>query len=63
MNLYAIISILSAFVCGLLANFIYYYNPKNRLNQLIAFLAGFLAFLNFAIGRPKQSTPLIYGLK
>jgi PAS domain S-box-containing protein len=51
MNPYALVSLVAAIICIMVANFIYYHNPKNRFNQLIAvigLLVGFMAFVEFA---------------
>ena len=48
MNLYAIISLFSSIVSLFLGNFIYYKNPNNRLNRLIALLCFLVAYLSFA---------------
>jgi len=48
MNLYAIISLFSSIVALFLGNFIYYKNPNNRLNRLIALLCFLVAYLSFA---------------
>ena len=52
MNLYAFISLFASILTIFLGNFIYYKNPKNRLNQLIAilcFLVAYLSFVNFSL--------------
>lgn len=52
MNPYAFLSLFASIVTLFLGNFIYYKNPKNRLNQLIAvlcFLVAYLAFVNFSL--------------
>lgn len=45
--IYAVISLLTSILCIFLANFIYYKNPKNRLNQLTALMSLMLAYLLF----------------
>jgi PAS domain S-box-containing protein len=50
MNIFALISLIAAFICFFLGNFIYYKNPENNLNRLVAVLSiliGFLAFIEF----------------
>ena len=52
MNPYALISLFSSILSLFLGNFIYYKNPKNKLNQLVAalcFLVAYLAFVNFSL--------------
>jgi PAS domain S-box-containing protein len=52
MNPYAFLSLFASIVTLFLGNFIYYKNPKNRLNQLIAvlcFLVAYLSFVNFSL--------------
>lgn len=66
MNPYAIISIIASFICVLLANFIYYHNPKNRLNQVMAILAlfvGFLAFVEFVYRQAETLSTAIFWIK
>lgn len=51
MNIFAFVSLMASFIDIMLANFIYYRNPKNSLNRVIAILTifvGFLAFVEFA---------------
>jgi PAS domain S-box-containing protein len=51
MNNFALMSIFASFIALMLGNFIYYTNPKNSLNRIIALLSifiGFLAFVEFA---------------
>ena len=51
MNNFAFMSIIASFISIMLGNFIYYSNPKNSLNRIIAVLSifvGFLAFVEFA---------------
>ncbi|MBZ2167056.1 histidine kinase dimerization/phosphoacceptor domain -containing protein [Methanobacterium spitsbergense] len=48
MNIYAFISLFSSIVVFFLGNYIYYKNPDNRLNQLIAILCFLVAYLSFA---------------
>jgi|GEM_PF-2539299 len=58
MNNFAFMSIFASFIALMLGNFIYYTNPKNSLNRLIALLSiliGFLAFVEFAY---RQATNL-----
>jgi PAS domain S-box-containing protein len=50
MNIFALISLLATVICFFIGNFIYYKNPENSLNKLVAILAiliGFLAFTEF----------------
>ena len=47
MNTYAFISLFSSIVVFFLGNYIYYKNPNNRLNQLIAILCFLVAYLSF----------------
>jgi PAS domain S-box-containing protein len=50
LNIFALVSLLASFIDIMLANFIYYTNPKNSLNRVIAVLTifvGFLAFVEF----------------
>ena len=52
MNPYALISLFSSILSLFLGNFIYYKNPKNKMNQLVAalcFLVAYLAFVNFSL--------------
>ena len=52
MSPYALISLFSSILSIFLGNFIYYKNPKNKLNQLIAilcFLVGYLSFVEFGL--------------
>jgi PAS domain S-box-containing protein len=66
MNPFAIISLIAAIICMFLANFIYYYNPKNRLNRLMAVLAlfvGFLAFVEFAYRQAETLSTAIFWLQ
>ncbi|NYB52928.1 MAG: PAS domain S-box protein [Methanobacteriaceae archaeon] len=55
---YAIISIIISASCLFMGNFIYYRNPNNQLNQLLAifsFFVGYLAFTDF--GSIYSNTP------
>lgn len=47
MNIYAFISLISSILCLFLGNFIYYKNPKNKLNQLTALMCIMLAYFLF----------------
>lgn len=47
MSIYALISLLSSILCIFLGNFIFYKNPKNRINQLVALMSFLLAYLLF----------------
>jgi PAS domain S-box-containing protein len=47
MNTYAFVSLFSFIIAFFLGNFIYYKNPNNRLNQLIALLCILVAYLSF----------------
>ena len=55
MNPYAFISLLSSIIALLLGNFIYYKNPDNRLNKLIAIICLFVAYLAFVEYGMRQS--------
>lgn len=47
MNIFALASLTAAVICFFLGNFIYYKNPENNLNRLIAILSFLIAFLAF----------------
>lgn len=47
MNIFALISLLSAILCIFLGNFIYYKDTKSELNQLTALMSFVLAYLLF----------------
>ena len=47
MNVFALTSLIASVICFFLANFIYYKNPENKLNRLIAILSILIAFLAF----------------
>jgi PAS domain S-box-containing protein len=55
MNPYAFVSLFSFIVAFFLGNFIYYKNPNNRLNQLIALLCLLVAYLSFVEFGLRQS--------
>ena len=55
MNPYAFISLLSSIISLLLGNFIYYKNPNNRLNKLIAIICLLVAYLSFVEYGLRQS--------
>jgi PAS domain S-box-containing protein len=55
MNPYAFISLLSSIIALLLGNFIYYKNPNNRLNRLIALICLLVAYLSFVEFGMRQS--------
>jgi uncharacterized membrane protein len=66
MNPYAFISLLSSIVALLLGNFIYYKNPNNRLNKLIAIiclLVAYLAFVEFGIRQSETISTAYFWLK
>ena len=66
MNIFALISLLAAIICFFLGNFIYYKNPENSLNRLVAILAiliGFLAFIEFSYRQAETVTTAILYLK
>lgn len=47
MNIFSILSLVASVICFFLGNFIYYKNPENSLNKLIAILAILISFLAF----------------
>lgn len=47
MNLFTLSSLLVSVICLFIGNFIYYKNPGNNLNRLVAILAFLIAFLAF----------------
>ena len=55
MNPYAFVSLFSFIIAFFLGNFIYYKNPNNRLNQLIAVLCILVAYLSFVEFGLRQS--------
>lgn len=66
MNPYAILSLLSSIITIFLGNFIYYKNPNNRLNQLIAvlcFLVAYLSFVEFGLRQAETIFTAYYWLK
>lgn len=66
MNIFALISLIAAFICFFLGNFIYYKNPENKLNRLVAFLSllvGFLAFIEFEYRNADLIETAIFYLK
>lgn len=66
MKIFALISLIAAFTCFFLGNFIYYKNPENRLNKLVAFLSilvGFLAFVEFGYRQAETIDTAIFWLK
>jgi PAS domain S-box-containing protein len=66
MNPYAFISLLSSIVAIFLGNFIYYKNPNNRLNKLIAvlcFLVAYLAFIEFGLRQSETISTAYIWLK
>lgn len=66
MNIYALTSLLAAVICFFLGNFIYYKNPENHLNKLVAILSilvAFLAFTEFAYRQAETITTAIFWLK
>jgi PAS domain S-box-containing protein len=66
MNLYAFISLLSSLTALLLGNFIYYKNPNNRLNKLIAticLLVAYLAFVEYGMRQSETISAAYFWLK
>lgn len=66
MNPYAILSLISSVVTIFLGNFIYYKNPNNRLNQLLAvlcFLVAYLSFVEFGLRQAETISTAYYWLK
>lgn len=66
MNPYAFISLLSSIISLLLGNFIYYKNPNNRLNKLIAIiclLVAYLAFVEFGLRQSETISDAYFWLK
>lgn len=66
MNVFALISLIAAVICLFLGNFIYYKNPENKLNKLIAllsFLISFLAFTEFGYRQAETVETAIFWLK
>ena len=66
MNPYAIISLFSFIVAFFLGNFIYYKNPNNRLNKLIAilcFLVAYLSFVEFGLRQSETISTAYFWLK
>ncbi len=66
MNIFALISLLAAVICFFIGNFIYYKNPENQLNKLVAILSilvGFLAFTEFGYRQADTITNAIFWLK
>ncbi len=59
MNPYAFISLFSFIVTFFLGNFIYYKNPNNRLNKLIAILCFLVAYLSFVEFGLRQSETIV----
>lgn len=47
MNIFSLLSLVASIICFFLGNFIYYKNPENSLNKLVAILAILTAFLAF----------------
>jgi len=66
MNPYAFISLFSFIVTFFLGNFIYYKNPNNRLNKLIAilcFLVAYLSFVEFGLRQSETISTAYFWLK
>jgi len=66
MNIFALTSLLAAVICVFIGNFIYYKNPENQLNKLVAILSilvGFLAFAEFGYRQAETITNAIFWLK
>ncbi|MGB9202261.1 histidine kinase dimerization/phosphoacceptor domain -containing protein, partial [Methanobacterium sp.] len=66
MNPYAFISLLSSIIALLLGNFIYYRNPNNRLNKLIAIiclLVTYLAFVEYGMRQSETLSAAYFWLK
>ena len=66
MNPYAFISLLSSIIALLLGNFIYYKNPNNRLNKLIAIiclLVAYLAFVEYGMRQSETISAAYFWLK
>jgi len=66
MNIFALTSLLAAVICVFIGNFIYYKNPENQLNKLVAILSilvGFLAFAEFGYRQAETITDAIFWLK
>ena len=66
MNPYAFISLLASITALLLGNFIYYKNPSNRLNKLIAIiclLVAYLAFVEYGMRQSETISAAYFWLK
>jgi len=66
MNPYAFISLFSFIVTFFLGNFIYYKNPNNKLNKLIAilcFLVAYLSFVEFGLRQSETISNAYFWLK
>ena len=66
MNPYAFISLISSIIALFLGNFIYYKNPNNRLNKLIAIicvLVAYLAFVEFGLRDSETISTAYFWLK
>ena len=66
MNPYAFISLISSIIALCLGNFIYYKNPNNRLNKLIAIicvLVAYLAFVEFGMRDSETISAAYFWLK
>ncbi|HTX61309.1 MAG TPA: hypothetical protein VMC48_03295, partial [Methanobacterium sp.] len=66
MTIFALTSLIAAFICFFLGNFIYYKNPENNLNRLIAILSlliGFLAFVEFGYRQAETVSTAFIWLK
>jgi len=66
MNIYALTSLLAAVICIFIGNFIYYKNPENYLNKLVAILSiivAFLAFTEFGYRQAETINTAIFWLK
>ena len=66
MNIYALTSLLAAVICIFIGNFIYYKNPENYLNKLVAIqsiIVAFLAFTEFGYRQAETINTAIFWLK
>jgi len=66
MNIFSLLSLIASVTCLFLGNFIYYKNPQNSLNRLVAILAiliGFLAFTEFAYRQAETIGTAIFWLR
>lgn len=66
MTIFALTSLIAAIICFFLGNFIYYKNPKNSLNRLVAvisLLIGLLAFIEFGYRQAESLQTAIIWIK